>query len=93
MTLGVIWVPCVGLLLSSVLATVAAEGQVLKGVILLAFYSLGFSIPMLIAAYSALFFRNKVSIIMNKPFVVRWISGGILIIFGLYFMFKGGISF
>lgn len=92
MTLGVIWIPCIGPLLSSVLATVAAEGQVIKGVILLTFYSLGFLIPMLIAAYSARFFRNKVSILMKRPFVVRWISGGILIVFGLYIVFKGGIG-
>ena len=88
MTLGIVWIPCVGPLLSSVLATVAAEGQVVKGIILLTFYSLGFSIPVLIAAYSAHFFRNRVRFIMNKPFAVRWISGGILIIFGLYIMLK-----
>ena len=93
MTLGVVWIPCIGPLLSSVLATVATEGQVAKGVILLTFYSLGFSIPMLIAAYFARFFRNRVKVVMNKPFIIKWISGGILIVFGLYIMFKGGASF
>lgn len=88
MILGIVWVPCIGPLLSSVLAAVVTEGQVVKGIILLSFYSLGFSIPMFIVAYSAHFFRNKVSVIINKPFVVRWISGGILVAFGLYIMFK-----
>src|ERR1043166_4295276 len=47
------WTPCIGPILAAVLALAAAETTVLKGVGLLAVYSLGLGIPFVVAAFAA----------------------------------------
>lgn len=93
LSLGIIWIPCIGPILSGVLAMVAVEGKVLSGVVLLSVYSLGFSIPMLIAGYGLQFFRQKTSIARGHPRIVRFVSGMILVLFGLYIIRSGLIGF
>ena len=44
------WTPCIGPILTSVLALAAMRERVIEGVILLAFYSAGLSIPFLLTA-------------------------------------------
>ncbi len=86
MTLGLIWIPCVGPVLTSILAMVASAQDFTKGVLFLSIYSIGFSIPLLIAAYSAHLFRERVDFIKTKPQAIRIISGTILVLFGIYIM-------
>ena len=93
LSLGIIWIPCIGPILSGVLAMVAVEGKVVSGVVLLSVYSLGFSIPMLIAGYGLQFFRQKTSIARGHPRIVRFVSGMILVLFGLYIIRSGLIGF
>jgi len=93
MALGLIWIPCVGPFLSSILAMVGTSGQVSRGVALLGFYSLGLAIPMLIIAYSSHVMRNKLRWVGQHEVWVRYISGGILIAFGLYAMIFGNLAF
>ena len=92
-SLGLVWIPCVGPMLSSVLATVASAGKITTGVILLSIYSLGFSIPMLIAAYSSQFFRKKMGALQSNPILLRILNGSVLVIFGIYILTKGLINF
>jgi len=92
-TLGIIWVPCIGPILSGVLAMVASQGKILHGSLMLGLYSIGFSIPILIAGYSSQFFRQRVSGVMKYQHVIRYLSGGILIIFGIYIFKQGLLSF
>lgn len=87
-SLGLIWIPCIGPMLSSVLAMVAARGSLPSGVLLLAIYSLGFAIPMLIAGYATQFFRLKSGILRAHPRIVQIISSVVLIVFGLYIATK-----
>jgi len=91
-TLGIIWIPCVGPMLSGVLAMVATQGQLTSGLILLAFYSLGFSIPMLLAGYASQSFRNKVRFVNEHPTAVRLVSGLLLIGFGYYILTSGMLA-
>jgi cytochrome c-type biogenesis protein len=93
LTLGIIWIPCVGPMLSSVLALVATRGSTGYGAGLLAVYSLGFAIPILLAAYAAHFFRNQVGFFKQHPAVIRIASGLLLLIFGLFIVFKGMLAF
>jgi cytochrome c-type biogenesis protein len=93
LTLGIIWIPCVGPMLSSVLALVASHGKVLYGIFFLFIYSLGFAVPMLIAGYAAQFFRNRFRKIGKFPIIINIVSGLILIAFGAVIFFKGTISF
>jgi cytochrome c-type biogenesis protein len=92
-TLGVIWIPCVGPMLSSVLGMVATKGKIEYGVMLLFIYSLGFACPMLLAAYASQFFRNRFRKVGKYPYLVNIGSGLILLVFGALIFFKGVISF
>lgn len=92
-TLGVIWIPCVGPMLSAVLAMVAADGTLGHGVGYLLVYSLGFSVPLLTAGYAAQGFRNRVGFVRNHPLVYRIVSGVILIALGVFIFFEGMMAF
>lgn len=93
MSLGVIWVPCVGPFLSSTLTMVATSGQLATGIILLGFYSLGLAIPMLIIGYSSQVLQNKIKGMLRHEAILRYVAGGILIAFGLYYIFIGNFAF
>ena len=92
MTLGIIWIPCVGPMLSGVLALVATQGKLTSGLILLTFYSLGFSIPMLLAGYASQSFRHKIRAVNAHPTAIRLISGLLLIVFGYYILTAGMLA-
>lgn len=93
LSLGVIWIPCIGPILSGVLGLVAVQGKLAQGIFLLLVYSAGFSIPMLIAGYVSQAFRQKLVSVGNHPLLVRFISGTILIAFGVYIYLFGLIGF
>ncbi|MDO3378261.1 cytochrome c biogenesis CcdA family protein [Geoalkalibacter halelectricus] len=83
LTLGLVWIPCVGPMLSGVLTLVATQGSLVSGVVLLAFYSLGFAIPMLLAGYASQRMRHRIRLINAYPMAVRVVSALILIGFGI----------
>jgi cytochrome c-type biogenesis protein len=89
LSLGLVWIPCVGPMLSSVLATVAAEGTLAAGVVLLLVYSLGFAVPMLAVGYGSQALRRRVRAVAARPGVVRWASGLLLVAFGALILRKG----
>lgn len=91
-TLGLVWIPCVGPLLSGVLALVATEGRLSTGLVLLAFYSLGFAVPMLLAGYASQTARQKIRVINRHPVAIRLVSGVLLIGFGIYILTAGMLT-
>jgi len=93
LTLGLVWIPCVGPMLAGVLTLVATDGRLSTGIILLAFYSLGFAIPMLLLGYASQSVRQKIKQANAHPLVIRFLSGGLLIIFGVLILTKGMLSF
>ncbi len=92
LSLGVIWIPCVGPTLSSVFAKVAAEESIVYGTFLLTVYAAGFSVPILLAGYSTQAFRQKIRIISSHPRAVNTISGILLIAFGAYIINNGLVN-
>jgi cytochrome c-type biogenesis protein len=90
--LGIIWIPCVGPMLSSVLFMVAAKKEIAAGVFYLLLYSLGFAVPMLIAGYAMQFFRTRVRKIGKFPLVINIASGLILVAFGAVVFFRGSLG-
>ncbi len=92
LTLGLVWIPCVGPMLSGVLALVATEGSLSSGLTLLAFYSLGFALPMLLAAYASQSIRQKIRLVNGRPRLIRFVSGGLLIGFGIYILSAGMLA-
>ncbi len=83
LSLGIIWIPCVGPILGAILAIVAVEGDILYGAILLAIYSLGLGIPLLALAYVSQFTLKS----LNKySMTIKRVSGVILVLMGLYML-------
>ena len=93
LTLGIVWIPCVGPMLSGVLALVATQGKIAPGIFLLFVYSLGFAVPMLIAGYASQFFRFRLRKIGTFPVVVNITSGLILLALGVFIFFRGMTGF
>jgi len=89
LSLGLVWIPCVGPMLSAVLAMVAAKGTLAAGVGLLLVYSLGFAVPMLAVGYGSQALRQRVRALASRPGLVRWASGLLLVAFGLVILTQG----
>ncbi len=91
MSLGILWIPCVGPILGSVFAFVAessaSSGGLMQGAILLLVYSLGVSIPMLIIAYSGKSISGRVKWFVKRGHFFKKLSGLILILVGLMMLF------
>jgi cytochrome c-type biogenesis protein len=85
------WTPCIGPILAAVLALAAAEATVLKGVGLLAVYSLGLGIPFVVAALAAEPFAAFLARFRAHLGVVERVMGGLLILTGIAFL-TGAIS-
>lgn len=93
LTLGLVWIPCVGPMLAGVLTLVATDGRLSSGVTLLAFYSLGFALPMLLLGYASQTIRARIKNLNAHPLAVRLFSGGLLIAFGLFILKEGMLAF
>ena len=89
LSLGLVWIPCVGPMLSGVLATVATRGTLLAGVLLLLAYSAGFAVPMLAVGYGSQALRRRVRAVAAHPLLVRWASGLLLVAFGAVILTQG----
>ncbi len=84
LSLGIVWIPCVGPLLGSVLVLVAVHGNLAYGASLLFIYSIGFALPMLIIAYSANVSAMRLRNIARYDFFVKKIAGILLVVAGLW---------
>ncbi len=85
-SLGIVWMPCIGPILASILMTVAQQGAVLYGASLLMTYSLGLAIPMLVVAYSSNMVSGKLRDISKYSLSIRKVAGVILLLVGLYYL-------
>ena len=54
--LGLLWTPCAGSVLGSILVLAASDNEVFSAFILLLFYGFGAGIPMLLLAYAGRYF-------------------------------------
>ena len=84
LSLGVLWIPCVGSILASILTMVALEGSTTNGAITLMIYSAGFAVPMLLLAYSAHLSTSKIKLISRYDAALKKEAGVVLIFVGLW---------
>lgn len=87
MSLGVLWIPCVGPILGSILALVGFGGNVAHGAILLLTYSIGVSIPMLLIAYFGKSVSGRVQWFARNGHRLKKMSGAALMLVGLAMLF------
>ncbi|CCQ37349.1 cytochrome c-type biogenesis protein CcdA [Natronomonas moolapensis 8.8.11] len=89
--LGIIWLPCVGPILGSVLAYVGASGDVTGSATLLFAYGVGFSGPLLVVAYGGRRAGETLTgyvTSLDRPSVVRRLSGYALVATGVALLFE-----
>lgn len=81
------WTPCIGPILTGVIAIASQEQTVVQGMVLLFFYSLGLWIPFLISALAV----NEVMVLIKKTgkylIWIERIAGILLILIGLVLLF------
>lgn len=90
MSLGVLWIPCVGPILGAVFAFVQLSSggvDLLYSALLLIVYSIGVSIPMLIIAYSGKAVSGNVKWFVHRGHFFKRLSGLILMVVGLMMLF------
>lgn len=92
LSLGVLWIPCVGPFLASILAMVALEGNLANGAFTLSIYSLGFAMPMLLLAYSAHFSSSRIRLISRWDAILKKGAGIVLILVGLWMIRQNHIQ-
>ncbi|AFD01079.1 Cytochrome c biogenesis protein [Methanocella conradii HZ254] len=86
LSLGILWMPCVGPILASILMIAAQQGAVLYGASLLLAYSLGLAIPMLMAAYSSSVVSARLREASKYSAGIRKAAGIILLLVGAYYL-------
>jgi cytochrome c-type biogenesis protein len=91
-SLGVIWIPCVGPILGSILTAVALEGNMTYGASMLFIYSMGFAVPMLIIAYSANISSARLSRIAKYDAGIKKVAGALLIIAGSWMVYTNTVA-
>lgn len=87
MSLGILWIPCVGPILGAVLAYVASVGNVPYGAWMLFVYSAGMSLPMLSIAYYGKKVTNRYQWFVRRGPVLKKLSGLVLIVIGIMLLF------
>ncbi len=88
MSLGVLWIPCVGPILGAVLALVASVGNVPYGAGMLFVYSVGMSIPMLSIAYYGKKATGRYQWFVKRGPILKKLSGLVLIVVGIMLLFN-----
>jgi len=87
MSLGVLWIPCVGPILGAVLALVASVGNMTYGASMLFVYSIGMSLPMLSIAYYGKKIINRYKWFSKNGELLKKLSGLVLIFIGILLLF------
>jgi cytochrome c biogenesis protein CcdA len=87
MALGIVWIPCVGPILGSVLAYTAYQGELVSGSLLLLIYSAGLGLPMLAIAYGGKYAGAKLEWAQRNSPRIRKFAGAVLILTGLAMLF------
>jgi cytochrome c-type biogenesis protein len=91
LSLGVLWIPCVGPILASILTMVALDatnGSFINSALTLSFYSLGFAVPMLVLAYSVHMSSSKMRLIAKYDSAFKKGAGIILVLVGLWMVYQ-----
>lgn len=88
MSLGILWIPCVGPILGAVLAYVASVGNIPYGAWMLFIYSVGMSLPMLSIAYYGKKVTSRYQWFVKRGHVLKKLSGLVLIVIGIMLLFN-----
>lgn len=80
------WTPCIGPILSAILIYASTSKSVVKGILLLTYYSIGLGIPFLLSSLAFNSFLSIFSKIRKYMKVINIVSGLFLIGIGILFL-------
>ena len=83
------WSPCSGAYLAFAMTSALNSSTVLEGGLMLFVYSMGITIPIIIATIFIDKLKNTFKIIKKNYDIINRISGIIMILMGLYMIFSG----
>jgi cytochrome c biogenesis protein CcdA len=86
--LGVIWTPCAGPVLGSILTLVATQTDQIRASILIFGYALGAGIPMLLIAYGGQYITTKVRFLANYTEVLQKVFGVLILSLAIAMFFQ-----
>jgi cytochrome c-type biogenesis protein len=85
------WTPCVGPILGSILALASTQGSVVRGIALLAVYSLGLGLPFIAAGVAVNAFLGLFNRVKRSFRVIEIATGALLVLVGVL-MLTGGFE-
>ncbi len=88
LTLGLIWTPCAGPVLGSILTLIATQNNLAQAGILMVSYAIGAGIPMLLIAYGGQIITSKIRIIANYTTIIQQVFGVVIILLALAIFFQ-----
>jgi cytochrome c-type biogenesis protein len=91
-TLGLVWTPCAGPVLASILTLIALQNNLAAATILLLFYSLGAGFPMLLIAYGGQYVGEKVLVVSRYSKLFQQIFGVIIVLLAIAIYFNYDIK-
>lgn len=88
LSLGIVWIPCAGPILGSILTYASYQGNLIFGSLLLFIYSIGVATPMLAIAYAGKFISNQINWITRNSDTIQKIGGVVLITIGVLMLLQ-----
>lgn len=86
--MGILWAPCAGPVLGSILTLVGTQTQLGKASILLASFALGSGMPMLVIAYGGQYVTTKIKNIVPYTNIIQRIFGVFILLLAIAMYFK-----
>ncbi len=91
-TLGIIWTPCAGPVLGTILTLVATQNNFGHSLVLLVAYAIGAGIPMLIIAYGSQWVTTKIRSIAQYSIRLRQVFGALIILLAIAMYYQYDIK-
>ncbi len=88
LVLGIIWTPCAGPVLASILVLIATQGSSMKSAILLLAYAIGAGLPMLVIAYGSQYITNKVRWLARYSVRLQQIFGVLILLLAVAMFYQ-----
>lgn len=86
--LGLIWTPCAGPVLGSILTLIATQKETAQAGVLLIAYAIGAGIPMLVIAYGGQLIVSRVRAITPYTKIIQQVFGVIIILLAIAIYFN-----
>lgn len=86
--IGIVWAPCAGPILASILTLIAQQADLVRASILLVAYAIGAGIPMLAIAYGGQYASTKIRAVAKYSALLQQIFGVIILLLAVAIFFQ-----